>query len=73
MDNSRVTLTADEGYIYTDGEVYGTVIYLAEGVSADNFKQITIEEYNEIMNPDENELATDEDYQNALREMGVDV
>lgn len=61
MGDNRITLTADEGYIYTDGEVYGTVIYLADGVSADNFKQITTEEYNEIMNPNQNELATDEE------------
>lgn len=69
----RITLIADEGYVYTDGKIYGSVIYLAEGVSADNFKQITLEEYNEIMNAPEEERATEEDYQNALKEMGVDV
>lgn len=69
----RIILTADEGYVYTDGKIYGTVIYLAEGVNADNFKQITLEEYNEIMNAPEEELATEEDYQNALRELGVKI
>ena len=69
----RIILTADEGYVYTDGKIYGSVIYLAEGVSADNFTQITLEEYNDIMNAPEEELATIEDYQNALRELGVKI
>lgn len=69
----RITLIADEGYVYTDGKIYGSVIYLAEGVSADNFKQIPREEYEQMLNADESELATEEDYQNALKEMGVDV
>lgn len=69
----RIILTADEGYVYTDGKIYGSMIYLAEGVSADNFKQITLEEYNEIMNAPEDELATETDYQNALRELGVKI
>lgn len=69
----RITLIADEGYVYTDGKIYGSVIYLAEGVSADNFKQIPREEYEQMLNADESELATDEDYQNALRELGVKI
>ena len=69
----RITLTADDGYVYTDGNIYGSTIYLAEGMSADDFKQITLEEYNEIMNAPEEELATIEDYQNALCELGVKI
>lgn len=69
----RITLIADEGYVYTDGKIYGSVIYLAEGVSADNFKQIPREEYEQMLNADESELATEEDYQNALRELGVKI
>lgn len=69
----RITLMADEGYVYTDGKIYGSVIYLAEGVSADNFKQIPREEYEQMLNADESELATEEDYQNALRELGVKI
>ena len=69
----RITLTADDGYVYTDGNIYGSTIYLAKGVNADNFKQITREEYEQMLNADESELATDEDYKNALKEMGVDV
>ena len=56
----RITLTADDEHIYTDGKIYGKIIYLADGMKADNFRQITIEEYNKILNEPE------EDYQNAL-------
>lgn len=45
----RTILKADEGYIYTNGEIYGSVIYLAESVSKDDFRQITKEEYEKIM------------------------
>ena len=71
MDN-RIILTANDGYVYTNGSIYGTCIYLAEGVSADNFRQITLEEYNEIMNPDEDESATNELVEAAKIILGVD-
>lgn len=45
----RIVLTAREGYIYTDGENYGKTIYLAIGASADNWYEITEEEYNGIL------------------------
>lgn len=45
----REVLKADKGYIYTNGEIYGTKIYLAETVSKDSFYQITKEEYEKIM------------------------
>jgi hypothetical protein len=53
----RTSIKADEGYIFTNGETYGTEIYLAEGVSADDFKQITLEEYNQLMSEQESEQA----------------
>lgn len=46
---TRITLYATDGKILTDGNTYGTVIYLAEGVSADTFHEITKEEYNRIL------------------------
>ena len=50
----RIVLKADEGYIYTNGtDVYGSTIYLAEGVSADGFYQITREEYEEKIKAEE--------------------
>ena len=44
----RIMLTASEGMILTDGETYGTTIYLAEGASESAYHEITIEEYNAI-------------------------
>lgn len=41
----RRTLNANDGMILTNGEVYGSVIYLAEGVDASAFYEITREEY----------------------------
>ena len=45
----REVLRANKGYIYTNGEIYGSIIYLAESVSKDDFCQITKEEYEKIM------------------------
>lgn len=66
----REVIKASEGMILTDGEIYGEVIYLAEGVSKDSFHEITREEFEAI---DNSETATDEDYQRALEEMGVEL
>ena len=49
----REPITASEGHVLTDGHIYGRTIYLAEGMSAADFREITIEEYNEIMSRDE--------------------
>lgn len=46
---TRVKLTATDGMIITDGTTYGTVIYLAEGVAAETFCEITKEEYERIL------------------------
>ena len=45
----RNILYADEGKVLTDGIIYGTEIYLEEGRNANEFKEITVEEYNEIL------------------------
>ena len=45
----RKVLTAPEGKIFTNGEVYGVTIYLAEGIEETSFYEITIEEYNRIL------------------------
>lgn len=42
-------LTASEGKILTNGEVYGKVIFLADTDKAGNYHEITEEEYNEFM------------------------
>ena len=56
MEIQTVTVNvikADEGKILTDGEVFGRVIYLAKGRSADEFYEITEAEYEEIQKQDE--------------------
>ena len=37
----RTPIIAREGYVLTNGEIYGKMIYLAEGVSPDTFYEIT--------------------------------
>ena len=43
----RKMLYADEGKVLTNGEIYGTKIYLAEGASSDDFYEISEQEYND--------------------------
>lgn len=43
----RTSIKATEGYILTNGEIFGTEIFLAEGMSAEDFREITREEYEE--------------------------
>lgn len=45
-----IMLKADEGKVLTNGEVYGRIIALGSGDSADNYHEITEEEYNSIVN-----------------------
>lgn len=45
----RKILKASEGMILTDGEIYGTEIYLAKDADETKFKEITKEEYEKLM------------------------
>lgn len=45
----RIKLIASEGMILTNGEAYGTEIYLGSGDCADNWREITKDEFEEKM------------------------
>ena len=44
----RDYIEAREGYVLTDGEIFGKRIYLAEGVDASSFREIEESEYERI-------------------------
>ena len=49
---TRTVIYADEGKILTNGEIYGKQIFLADGVNAEEFYEITEAEYQEIIEND---------------------
>lgn len=51
----RITLYAEDGMILTDGEHYGTVIHLALDSDAENWHEITREEYEALQAADTQE------------------
>ena len=53
----RIILNAEEGMLLTDGVVYGTAIYLAEGADPDRYYQISREEYGAILAQMESEVV----------------
>lgn len=57
---TRTVLYADEGKILTNGEIYGKQIYLAVGISADSFYEITEEEYEAIIKAQEKYVPGEE-------------
>ena len=50
---TRKVLYADKGKVLTNGEIYGTTIYLAEGMTGYDFYEISAEEYQAIMAAEE--------------------
>lgn len=66
-------LTTSEGMMLTNGLAYGKEIYLGVNDDPENWYEITEEAYEEILKQQESEMATEEDYKNALRDMGVSV
>lgn len=46
---TRIILYADEGKILTDGEIYGSTVYLSEERNPSEFYEITEKEYNEVL------------------------
>ncbi len=51
----RTPIIASEGKVLTNGEIYGKMIYLAKGVDANTFYEISEEEYAEILAKEERE------------------
>lgn len=45
----RVILVADDGMVWTNGEIFAKMVDLAVGMSAEGFYQITQAEYDEIL------------------------
>ena len=52
----RTPIIAKEGKVLTNGEIYGKMIYLAEGVSPNTFYEITDAEYEAILAREEAEM-----------------
>ena len=44
-----ITLYADSGKILKDGDVFGTTMQLAEGKTSEGIEEITLEEYDKIL------------------------
>ncbi len=42
-------LTAAPGHVLTNGEIYGTEVYLGEGVRAEDFYEITAAAYQAVL------------------------
>ena len=52
----RTSIKAKEGYILTNGEIYGSEIFLAEGMREEDFREITREEYEEKLAEEAREM-----------------
>lgn len=50
---TRTVLIADDGKMLTDGEIYARSIELGDWDKAENYHEITTEEYDEIMSENE--------------------
>lgn len=70
IENGVIVLTADDGMMLTDNSSFGSVVRLGKEADESVWYEITAEEADKRMNGED---ATDEDYQAALREMGVKV
>ena len=71
IENGCTVLLAEAGMMLTDDASFGTVVRLGKGDDGARWYEITTEEAEERMNEDTENEATEADYQNALREMGV--
>lgn len=51
-----IKLTPSEGMVLTNGETYSTEVYLGKNDSPDNWYELPVEEYEEIMAEQEREM-----------------
>ena len=45
----RTSIKARDGMVLTNGEIYGTEIFLADGLKAEDFHEITRAEYDALI------------------------
>ena len=51
-----IKLTASDGYVLTNGEAYSNEVYLGCNDKAENWREITEAEYNEIQKDNQEEM-----------------
>ena len=77
IENGITVLTTDEGMRLTDGNSFVSTVRLGKEDDGSGWTEITeaeAEQRMEAMYPsDDADMATEEDYQAALRQMGVQV
>lgn len=66
-------ITPDEGMTLTNGEVYSKRVYLGVNDRPENWWEITDSEVPDPDEPVTGDEATAEDYQAALKRLGVEV
>lgn len=68
------TIVADNGMKLTNGETFGSIVYLGTNDSIDNWHEITEEEAERLQNTETEPTgteATEADYISALEDLGV--
>jgi hypothetical protein len=50
---TSIKLIASENMVLTNGETYGKEVYLGTGDNVDNWREITEEEYEQILKPED--------------------
>lgn len=74
IDNGTTVLIAEDGMVLTNDSCFGTTVRLGKSDDGVKWYETTKEEAEKRMNDKATEDdATEADYQNALREMGVNI